>query len=163
MNPKALILASLFFFVNIKGFSLEILAKTKPPLREAPSGIWLLDTAGELFKNSLTIGFYMQGKELQARKVLQDKERREKLSTLFQEGNTKDRATYKKKKEKPLLIWNLREKNGEYLYGWLRAEKTEKPYRCKLWQRQNKLFLRVYKQGLYSTYELKPIHIELSQ
>ena len=115
-----------------------------PKAAREPTGIWVLDKAQTLFKGPVHLEFYMHGKELQARKV-------------EKKANTLSANSLSSETPRSPLLWNLRKKNGEYLYGWLRAEKGNRIYRCKLWKRQTKLFLRVYTQAAYDTYELKPL------
>ena len=146
MKLKTITFGFLFFWASISLSPLKSIELTKD--LEAPSGIWVLDTANVLFRSPLYIEFYMHGEELQARKVVKKiaKSSLSSLSSLRREHSPA-----------PAILWNLREKNGEYLYGWLRTENENEIYRCKLWQRQSKLFLRVYRQALYDTYELKPL------
>ena len=143
MKLKTITFSFFFFLASISLNPLKSIELTKE--LEAPSGIWVLDTANVLFRSPLCIEFYMHGEELQARKVVKKID----SSTLSSPQREHSPA--------PPILWNLREKNGEYLYGWLRTENKNEIYRCKLWQRQSKLFLRVYRQALYDTYELKPL------
>ena len=147
MKIKTIIPAYLFFLASISLFPIEGLGKEEfPKPKQEPSGTWLLDTKGELFGEPLLLRFYMKEEELKARRLFSKASNKAKEKT----------ASSQKEKAKSPLIWNLRKKNGEYLYGWLRTEKAEKALRCKVWQKEAKLFLRVYSDGFYKTYQLSP-------
>ncbi len=109
------------------------------PVGPALQGTWLLPADQNLFMHSVPLQFYFYGNELRAK---------------VSQGTKSD------------LIWNLRAKNGEYLYGWIRPGAHQQPgarqhkiYRCKLWQRRSHVYLRVYIQPSYKTYTLSPVYV----
>lgn len=128
------------FFLSL--FLSPLYAAEEKRTAKAPSGVWALTKAKELFKNPVYLRFYVHSKELRAQEFVKTSGPNPPL-------------------DKRPVIWNLRKKNGEYLYGWLRAKEKNKIYRCKLWQRQNKLFLRVYTRPIYRTYKLEAVSTTL--
>ncbi len=52
------------------------------------------------------------------------------------------------------MISGLRAEGGEYVLGRIIVPSASAAYRCKLWQRDDTLFLRIYEPHHYSTHQL---------
>ena len=112
------------------------MATDKPNDITIKSFIWKLSPDQNLFQKIIFLKFYYNDNKLEA-------------------ISTDSRGQFHSQARNSPLIWNLSKKNGEYLYGWIRGQKNI--YRCKLWQRKEELFFRIYTSNLYNTYKLMPI------
>ena len=113
-----------------------LMATDKPKDIPIKSFIWKLSIDQSLFQKIIFLKFYYNGNKLEA-------------------ISTDSRGQFQSQARSSPVIWNLSQKDGEYLYGWIRGQKNI--YRCKLWQRKEELFFRIYTSNLYNTYKLMPI------
>ena len=127
--------ATILFFAPILA---EPLSKSKfVPIH----GRWSLAPDGQLFKQTIQLQFHSASSgHLRAQRIAATP------------GQSKRRNYNEKASD---MIWGLQFKNGEYLYGWI-ALPAGPRYRCKLWQRQKRLYLRIYNPPLYTTHQLRP-------
>ncbi len=105
---------------------------------------WTIFPDKKIFFEPVSIQFYMHNNELRGRKI--KKKKQAVIVTKHRVKNTDNN-----------IIWNLYWKNGEYLYGWFSIAASRGVYRCKLWQKEKKIFLRIYTEPIYSTYILNTI------
>ena len=122
--------------------------KPKNRLLAAPiSGPWVLRPDGQLFKQAIQLHFYSPSPgRLSARRIIPPPYPAQKTAPAHDKTETANRND---------MIWGLQLKNGEYLYGWIMLAASQR-YRCKLWQRQKRVYLRIYNPPLYTTHQLQP-------
>ena len=128
---------------------------SKPNAFSIPSAwfhkTWVIPADHRFFHQSIYLRFYFRQYELRARQI----------QSSVSNQNTMAKQFSIKKPQLTNRIWNLYQKNKEYVYGRIRTDLQAKVYRCKLWHRKGKLWLRIYTQPIYTTYELKPVHAVL--
>ena len=118
----------LYFLIYIFIPIFSIASQSKNLLQE----VWEIPKDERLFSKNVQIKFVVEDNKLVAKVNTENK-----IST-------------------DAIIWNLKYKNGEYIYGWLGI--GEKKYRCKLWEAMDKLYLRVYFYPIYKSYTLKKVY-----
>lgn len=149
----------LFLFLSLAAAALP--ARIAPQTANPPEGRYVLPADGRLFPHDIVLDFFTEtgdeGAEL-PRALLAA--RIAGLPGIENPAATKCTGCPGPAANQPLpglrMISGLRYERGEYVLGRIVVPSARAGYRCKLWQRGDVLYLRIYEAHHYSTHQLRP-------